>query len=159
MSTGRTPLVAHPGEDAVAQLNNRQRATIGGAVVVFLGALIAAAALAQSTRNQSDPTPTNGALFAATSPSPTVTSTVIVSPVPSPVVTVTKTVSVTKVAQVTVTSRAVVTHTPGSVNAGTGGQAWVGGLSPGAAVLGMSGVSVLAVGSALMARNRTGARL
>jgi hypothetical protein len=148
----------------VAQLTNRQRATIGGAVAVFLGALIAAAALAQSTRNQSDPTPTNGALFAATSPSPTVTvsSTLIVSPVPSPAVTVTKTISVTKIAQVTVTSRAAASNsgsTPHSVNAGTGGQAWLGGLSPGAAVLGMSGVAVLAVGSALIGRPRRGARL
>jgi hypothetical protein len=48
---------------------------------------------------------------------------------------------------------------PSSVNAGTGGQAWIGGLSPGAAVLGMAGVSVLAVGGALMAGRRTGARL
>jgi hypothetical protein len=143
----------------VAQLTNRQRLTIGGAVVVFLGALITAAALAQSTRNQSDPTPTNGTLFAATSPSPTVTA-VVVSPSPhaSPPVTVTRTV--------TLTTRVTTTHTaaaenpaPSSVNAGTGGEAWVGGLSPGAVVLGIAGVSVLAVGSALMAGRRTGARL
>jgi hypothetical protein len=143
----------------VAQLTNRQRLTIGGAVVVFLGALITAAALAQSTRNQSDPTPTNGTLFAAASPSPT---TVVISPAPkaSPPVTVTSTVTLTT--RVT-TTRAVasnpVTIAPSSVNAGSGGQAWVGGLSPGAAVLGITGVSVLAVSGALMAGRRTGARL
>jgi hypothetical protein len=143
----------------VAQLTNRQRATIGGAVVVFLGALIAAAALAQSTRNQSDPTPTNGQLFAATSPSPTVSP----SPVAAPRVTVTATVSVTTTAHVTATGRAQTSHhsgsTPSRVNAGTGGQASVGGLSAGASALGMAGVSVLAVGSAVMSRRRTGARL
>jgi hypothetical protein len=62
-----------------------------------------------------------------------------------------------------VTSRATVTTyrgtTPSRVNAGTGGQAFLGGLSPGASILGMTGVSVLAVGSALMTRRRTGARL
>jgi len=158
----------------VAQLTNRQRATIGGAVAVFLGALIAAAALAQSTRNQSDPNPTNGQLFAAAaSPSPTVT--VSPSPVASPRATVTTTVTrtamvtstrtamVTSTATATVTSRATVTTyrgtTPSRVNAGTGGQAFLGGLSPGASILGMTGVSVLAVGSALMTRRRTGARL
>jgi hypothetical protein len=141
----------------VAQLTNRQRLTIGGAVVVFLGALIAAAALAQSTRNQSDPTPTNGTLFAATSPSPT---TVVVSPVPkaSPPVTVTSTVTLTTRVTTTRAETSVVS-VPSSVNAGTGGQAWIGGLSPGAAVLGIAGVSVLAVGGALMAGRRTGARL
>src|SRR4051795_1818029 len=176
----------------MAELNNRQRATIGGAVVVFLGALIAAAALAQSTRNQSDQTPANGALFAAESPSPSVSvspsvslsPSVSVSPSPtaspvpsvSPAVTVTKTVSVTATTLVTTTTRGA--GAPHTVNAGTGGQASIGGLSPGAATpgmargsvlaggrgpgpapLGMAGVSVLAVGSALMPRRRKGARL
>src|SRR4051794_40886236 len=151
----------------VAELSNRQRATIGGAVAVFLGALIAAAALAQSTRNQSDQTPANGALFAAESPSPSVSlsPSVSVSPSPtaspvpsvSPAVTVTKTVSVTATTLVTTTARGA--STPHTVNAGTGGQASIGGLSPGAATLGMAGVSVLAVGSALMTRRRKGARL
>jgi hypothetical protein len=139
----------------VAELSNRQRATIGGAVVVFLGALIAAAALAQSTRNQSDPNPKNGALFAATSPSPSVS--ISPSPSVSPPATVTKTVSVTQTSEVTVTNHS--GSTPSHVNAGTGGQASVGGLSPGAATLGLAGVSALAVGSALVTRRRNGARL
>src|SRR3954451_23414241 len=78
--SARTP---SDGRSTVAQLSNRQRATIGGAVAVFLGALIAAAALAQSTRNQSDQTPANGALFAAESPSPSVSVSPSVSLSPS----------------------------------------------------------------------------
>ena len=143
----------------MAELNNRQRATIGGAVVVFLGALIAAAALAQSTRNQSDPNPRNGALFAAESPSPSVS----VSPSPSPSPSVSPAVTVTKTVSVTATSEVTVTHhtgsTPSHVNAGTGGQASVGGLSPGVAAMGLAGVSALAVGSALMTHRGKGARL
>jgi hypothetical protein len=139
----------------VAESNTRRRATIGGAVVVFLGALIAAAALAQSTRNQSDPDPANGALFAATSPSPSVS--VSPSPSASPAVTVTKTISVTETSEVTVTNHS--GSSPHTVNAGSGGQAAVGGLSLGAATLGLAGVSALAVGSALMTRPRKGARL
>ena len=147
----------------MAELTTRRRAIIGVAVVAFLGALIAAAALAQSTRNQSDPTPTNGALFAATTPTPLVSVSPSPSVSPAPVIpVVTVTVTATRTTQVTVTSRAQASNhsgTPSRVNAGTGGQASVGGLSPGAAALGMAGVCGLTVGTALMAGRRTGARL
>ena len=149
----------------MAQLTRRQRTAIGAGAVILAGAFITAAALARSTSDAAPPA-RNGTLFADPTPSPSVSTKVSVV---SPTVTVARTVTVTATVRVMSTATRTVTTTsirsvrtvgaPITVNAGTGGQASVGGLSPGAAALGMAGVSMLAAGGVIVSRRKPGARL